>query len=274
MPRWQPSRAIDIDASGKGKAAFVNRVRAFVNRAAALPGFPALPASAVVAIGLATVVGAFGTGQMPLHIRLTFWTMLIGLNAVAWQAWFACTVRYPTDWTRSALIGAVIINLPLPFEIRLLLRTVGVDGGMDPMTGWAKALTISGLILIVALVVRRRPPEDTKRLAVRPGGLLARAGAPSLDAVLAIASEDHYCRVKLADGRTPLIHYRFRDALEEVSACDGFQVHRSYWVANTGVVGATRTGRAWRLLLADGSAVPVSARCVPEARSRGWLARS
>ena len=252
----------------------MNLGKAFVNRAYALPGFPVLPASALVAIGLATVVGAFGTGQMPFPARLGFWTALIGLNALLWQAWFAATISGADDWNRSALIGGILLNLPLPFEIGALLRAFGVNAPIDPLGGWAKALAISALILAVAIVARRSIRGDVRPTAIKPGGLLARAGAPSPDAVLAIRSEDHYCRVSLSDGRAPLIHHRFRDALGEVAGCDGFRVHRSYWVANAGVVGATRNGRAWRLILADGSKVPVSARSIPEARSRGWLARS
>jgi hypothetical protein len=259
-------------AAGR-KAAFVNIGKGFVNRASALPGFPVLPASALVAIGLATVVGAFGTGQMPLPTRLGFWTALIGLNALLWQAWFAVTVRGPDDWNRSALIGGILLNLPLPFEIGLLLRAFGVSARIDPVGGWAKALAISALILAIAIVARRSLRRDPIPATIKPGGLLARAGAPSPDAVHAIGSEDHYCRVHLSDGRAPLIHHRFRDALDEVAGCDGFQVHRSHWVASAGVVGAERSGRAWRLTLADGSKVPVSARCIPEARARGWLAR-
>lgn len=269
-----PLAALGRKQAGRRKAAFVNMGKGFVNRASALPGFPVLPASALVAIGLATVVGAFGTGQMPFLSRLGFWTALIGLNALLWQAWFAATVRGRGDWNRSALIGGVLLNLPLPFEITLLLRAFGVDARIDPIGGWAKALAISALILAIAVVARRSFRNEAKPATIKPGGLLARAGAPSPDAVLAIRSEDHYCRVQLSDGRAPLIHHRFRDALGEVAGCDGFQVHRSYWVASAGVVRAVRDGRAWRLVLADGSAVPVSARCVPEARSRGWLART
>ena len=35
--------------------------------------------------------------------------------------------------------------------------------------------------------------------------------------------------------------------------------------------GAVREGRRWRLVLADGARIPVSARFAGAARSRGWL---
>lgn len=255
------------------KTVFANRVFSFVKRARRLPGFPSLPVGSAIAIVLTTTVGAFGTGRMPLLLRLQFWIALVGFNAILWQLWFAYSVHQAKDWTRSAVIGAVLLNLPLPFEITLLLKMLGISSGTDLLGGWIKALTISAAILLLVLVAKRVPMPTTQSSTIEPGGLLARAGAPSPGALVAIRSEDHYCRVQLSDGRAPLIHYRFRDALQEISRCDGVQVHRSHWVANTAVVRAVRIGRRWSLFLVDGTEVPVSARFVPLARSNGLLAR-
>jgi hypothetical protein len=105
-----------------------------------------------------------------------------------------------------------------------------------------------------------------------PHGLLARAGVTP-EARASIQAEDHYCRVHRADGSSALVHYRFADALAEVAALDGAQVHRGIWVAAAALRGVVREQRRWRLLLADGSSVPVSSSRVAEARTRGWLKR-
>ncbi|WP_431358382.1 LytTR family DNA-binding domain-containing protein [Sphingomonas echinoides] len=68
-----------------------------------------------------------------------------------------------------------------------------------------------------------------------------------------------------------LIHYRFKDAVMDLGDRHGVQVHRSAWVANSGVVGAQRDGRRWSLKLADGTIVPVSETSVALCRARGWL---
>ena len=103
--------------------------------------------------------------------------------------------------------------------------------------------------------------------------MLAKAGVVAPDQVLAIRAEDHYCRAYLSGGRNALIHHRFSDALEEMADADGEQVHRGAWIANSGVARAERNGRAWRLVLPDGTAIPVSAKHAPRARARGWLNR-
>ena len=258
-------------------AGFAKHARNFANRVSALPGFPILPVATFAAAVLMTIVGAFGTGEMPLAIRAGFWAVLLGWNLLKWQGWFALLVRRPDDWPRASAIGTVIINLPLPFEIALTLRLFGIDVAPDPSQTWAKALAISGVVFLVLFIagVRRRaaPVDKADRIvpAVMPDGLLARAGITDPAALRAIEAEDHYCRLHLSGGRSILILHRFGDALAEVADFDGTQVHRGAWVSSLAVTGAERDGRRWQLVLIDGARIPVSARFAAAARARGWL---
>ena len=102
-------------------------------------------------------------------------------------------------------------------------------------------------------------------------GILFRAGVRDLADVQAVTAEDHYCRFHLAGGAKPLVLARFADVLAELTGIDGEQVHRGAWIAAASVDGAMREGRAWRLVLADGTRLPVSASYVAAVRARGWL---
>ena len=263
--------SLRIRASAR-KPNYAKRVAPFVNRVAALPGFRALAVGSLAAIALTTLVGAFGTGAIPTGPRLLFWTALVGTNAVLWQLWFAWRVRAPGDWSKAALVGAFLINAPLPFEISFFLRLCGIEQAADPVTSWAKALAISAAIVVMVMALRSRSPQVAQ--AIRPGTLLAKAGAAAADELLAIRAEDHYCRVCLAGGRTLLVQHRCADALGEVAQLDGAQVHRSVWVANRGFERARRSGRRWHLVLPDGTELPVSANSVAAVRARGWLNRA
>jgi hypothetical protein len=263
-------------AAGSRNGAFAKRVRRFANRAGALPGFPMLPVAGAAAALLMVVVGAFGTGQLPLATRAGFWAVLMAWNVVKWQLWFVFTVRSHRDWTRAVLVGTPLLNLPLPFEITLALRLFGITVSPRGLPYvWIDALAISAAIFTVIYLARRRyraaPAPVTT--AIIPGGLLAKAGVACPTALHAIRAEDHYCRLFLADGRTSLVHHRFGDALVELAAIDGGQVHRGAWAASAGVVAAERDGRAWRLVLAGGTRLPVSSRFVADLRARGWLNR-
>ena len=264
-------------AAAVRNGAFAKRVRRFANRARALPGFPMLPVCGAAAVLVMVVVGAFGTGRLPLPIRTGFWTVLMAWNVVKWQLWFVVTVRSHRDWTRAVLVGTLLLNLPLPFEITLALRLFGITVSPRGLSHvWIDALAISAAIFAVIYLARRRyrPARLALAPAIVPGGLLAKAGVACPAALHAIRAEDHYCRLFLADGRAPLVHHRFGDALSEVAALDGRQVHRGAWAANAGVVAAERDGRAWRLVLASGTRLPVSPRFVADLRAMGWLNRA
>ena len=275
MPSARPAFRLPSAARNAG---FAKHARNFANRALALPGFPVLPIAGLAAGVVMVVVGAFGTGDMPLAARIAFWAMLLGWNVLKWQIWFAMLVRRPRDWPRAAAIGTIVLNLPLPIEISLSLRLFGVDYAADPSRTWSEALAISAaifLVLIIAGIGRRTTPAatpaQTTPSAVALDGLLDRAGLTDPAALHAIEAEDHYCRLHLTGGRSLLVLHRFGDALAEVADYDGAQVHRGAWVAANGVAGARRDGRRWLLLLADGAEIPVSASFAATARDRGWL---
>jgi hypothetical protein len=259
----------------------------------------------MVVILIAVLAGPFHTAGLPFGSRLLFWTLLIGLNMIKWQIWVArIGARAGDSWQASALVvlsGAILLNLTLPFEINLAYRLVGQTTRIP----WAPLFTMSLMISLgigAAIAVAYRPaatPEaavpPARPLAAAPlaqpeaipaapasglavsgsqaSGLVLRANIASLADIGAIVAEDHYLRLWLADGRTPLVLYRFGDAVRELAGIDGLQVHRGSWVAASAVAGAVREGRRWRLLLASGDSVPVSESFLPDVRARGWLAR-
>jgi hypothetical protein len=248
---------------------FANTARNFANRVGALPGVVPLTASGLAAIVLATITGAFGTIAMAYPARFGFWSLLIGWNIAKWIAWFAWRVRRPQDWRRAAAIGALVINLPLPLEIPLALRLFGLSAAIDPARTWIEAAAISAT-LFVALFLARRPGQ-AKVAVPADTGILFRAGVRDLADVHGLRAEDHYCRVHLAGARSLLVLARFADLRAELAGIDGEQVHRGAWIAAAGMDGAVRGGRAWRLVLSDGTRLPVSDTYLAAVRARGWL---
>ena len=248
---------------------FANAAGNFAKRVAALPGIGPLAVGGIAAIVLATITGAFGTIAMPYPQRLGFWSLLIGWNIAKWSAWFAWRVRAPRDWRRAAAIGAIAINLPLPFEIPVVLRLFGVAAPIDPARVWIEAAAIS--LTLFALLLLARRSRHPKAAAPAETGILFRAGIRDLAEVHAVRAEDHYCRIHLAGGRSLLVLARFADLRAELAGVDGEQVHRGAWIAAAGMDGAVREGRAWRLVLADGTRLPVSDSRAAAVRERGWL---
>lgn len=243
------------------------------------------------AVIIASLAAPFGTAGLGLPARLLFWTLLIGFNTLKWQFWYQRVLpRVGPGWQAAALLvvaGAILLNITLPFEIMLAYALVGQQVAMAWAPTFIVALVIS-LAVGAAIAVARAPtvaPELAAPVAdtvadappaappAAPSGLALRAGLPDLAGLRTVTAEDHYLRLWLADGRSPLVLYRLGDALLELAAVDGMQVHRGAWVAAAAVRGATRDGRRWRLLIEGGAMVPVSESFLPAVRARGWLAR-
>ncbi|WP_426168485.1 LytTR family transcriptional regulator DNA-binding domain-containing protein [Sandarakinorhabdus sp. DWP1-3-1] len=258
-------------------------LRVAANRLPAIAARPPLSIG-LVAVLLCVVATPFGTAALPVAERALFWALLIGVNIAKWQLWYRHVAgRAGPGWQAAVLMvvaGAILLNATLPLELGLAFRLVGMAVTVAWAPTFVSAMAVSLAIGAgIAVALRRAPDVPTGGQASlpaavpAPGSLAARAGLPDLRQVRVVVAEDHYLRLRLADGRTSLVLYRFGDALRELAALDGEQVHRSTWVAAAAVTGAVRDGRRWRLVLADGTTTPVSASFVAAARARGWLAR-
>jgi hypothetical protein len=87
--------------------------------------------------------------------------------------------------------------------------------------------------------------------------------------LLALESEDHYLRIVTTKGSS-LILMRLLDAMGELAADQGMQVHRSWWVAYAAVVAIKRDGGRTSLVLSNEQIIPVSRTYLAEVRSARW----
>lgn len=235
-------------------------------------------AGSLFAVVACVLAGPFGTHALPLPNRLVFWLVLIGWNSLKWWLWYGWVgprITSRRGAVLAALGGALLLNATIPLEIDLMFRAVGQPQELPWLGLYLTALLIGGSLSALLAALGRRPAGvDVAAPPVsnaEPGLLAIRAHLPDLSGVLMAAAEDHYLRLVLADGRRPLVLFRLGDALGELAAEDGLQVHRSAWVAQRHVAGARRDGRRWLLQLADGSEQTVSETYLPAVRAAGWL---
>ena len=230
-----------------------------------------------------TIVDAFGVSTaFGSVLALAFWGALVGVNMLGWFAWRRSLPSKRDDPGRMAL-GALLLNLLLAIEVPLLYRLMGrADASVD-WKPFVYGLLVTGFVMVLLRATRARhtlaaQDSDVEDTACSPAtptasfGILARAGIDPAD-LLSVRAEDHYCRLAVRGGGTQLVHYRFRDAVGDLSDMQGAQVHRGAWVADCAITGSERIGRRWSLHLTDGSRVPVSETSVALCRARGWLER-
>lgn len=250
----------------------------------------------IIASVAVAIAGPFGTIAFPIELRLPYWFGLIAVNMVKWTLWFRIGGHFlgwrPRAMMILALTGVVVVNLPLPLEVWVANQAVGGSGSLPywAIYSSAAAMGLTATAGIAALRWLRQADRHAARVTAQEadpiaeegcatalsldmptGSLLTRAGVADAGQVMAVEAEDHYLRLHLTDGRKPLVLYRLRDALSELSHLDGEQVHRGYWVAGRAVRGLERReGRKWALRLECGLLVPVSATFMPMVRKRGW----
>ena len=112
-------------------------------------------------------------------------------------------------------------------------------------------------------VVTTKAAESTSREAADDQrGFLSRLPASIGQDIVCLMAELHYLRVVTSKGQS-LVLYNLRDAIAELSPEAGIQTHRSYWAAFDHVVKRITSDGQTRLVMDDGSEVPVSRRRAP-----------
>lgn len=246
--------------------------------------WPLLAVLVASAALITSVSGAFGTMGMPIGDRLALFGSVIALNAVKWLAWDRMLARLWAGrraWLLGGFAGALILNLSLPFELRLAYSALGQDGTIPYLPVYLLAVLIALAVHVSVFVVigamsgsaEAAPAVSSAPAPAALPAVLARAGVNDPALLLGVAAEDHYLRLHLGDGRSPLLLYRFGDAVAELAPLGGYQVHRGAWVARGGIAAAFREGRKWRLRLTNGAVLPVSDRYLAQLRAAGVLGR-
>jgi hypothetical protein len=105
------------------------------------------------------------------------------------------------------------------------------------------------------------PPQS------EPPGFLKASRLGQDAPIWAIKAEEHYIRIWSATG-TDLVRYRFADAIAELAAANGGQIHRSWWINWESAAGWRERGRALEITLCNGLLVPVSLAYKAEALGR------
>lgn len=243
---------------------------------------------------LASVVGfmgPFGTyNDEGLVSRIVhWWQLLMGAYVLIRPSVIGLGhIAKKTDLPKQPVIfwGVVVLTVPLS----ILWRNIGQDEFRE-LDGYAGLLPFSLLCALAVLGVSKWALHADKRLratraptahppspwdeSVKSGkasepALRKRLSLGFVGDIIALQSEDHYVRVH-SEKSSELILIRLRDAVAEMDGADGWQVHRSWWVARNGIVRATPSGRSWALTLKNDSKALVARDMIERLKAAGVL---
>ncbi|CDZ25366.1 LytTR family DNA-binding domain-containing protein [Neorhizobium galegae] len=233
---------------------------------------------------LFVVTGPYGTFErMTLGIRLGYWLIV---HAVTWSIAICFALmaeillrRHLNHTLARMTIGSLVAALPIGFALGAI--DFAFFGHWTNMgNGFHRALfalPLCALFCLLTYMAMHRQIAEVSASALPPASALAPAASePEIltrlkpqnrGAILRLSVEDHYTDVVTSRGHE-LILLRFADALKELGATPGLQVHRSHWVADAHVERLKRDGGRLVLVMKDGTEIPVSRTYADAVRAR------
>ena len=220
---------------------------------------------------------AFDSEEIPALPRYLYWLAALvggGVIAALIEPWIARL--FPGRPRLFALAQLVAMTPPITLWIAILPMVLWADPFRVERLYWTmpSVVTVNIGVIGLAWIARaafRRPSRPATN-GLPPSAIRAKL-PPRLarSRLIAVQAEDHYLRIR-TDAGSDLVLMRFSDALEALAPSDGFQTHRSWWVARTGVEIARWKGGRGELVLSDGSTAPVSRTYAAVLKGTDWAA--
>jgi hypothetical protein len=242
-----------------------------------------------ISVGLGIIfawLGVYGTSDIPFPERIVYWSGLIALGSVAAMVINPLVFERWMVGSHPALqIAAVSCVISIPITIGLVAIEYASDGTISQPGWWWEqfgyVLVISGLLTTGGWALDRlgekspAAPTPTGSPAAAPAAMSLffadRLTAKFRTATIyAVSAEDHYLRVHTSAGET-MILMRLADAIRELTALEGLQPHRSWWVARQGLADVSRGDGRVTLKLKSGVEAPVSRANLKLLKDAGWL---
>ncbi len=221
-----------------------------------------------------TITGPYNTINLPLHWRFIYWTGLCFagcLGAMAAEPILSKAgikaPRISIVVLQSILASIVVTTFLIAFEM-FQTRPIRIGNIAKVFFYvWVIGITITGIAHLTEassnnknMTERSERPSIFERLKPQ-----LRSGT-----IYALSAEDHYVRVITSNGED-LILMRLSDAIKELGALKGLQVHRSWWVAEGGVKFASKANNKISLELHSGQIAPVSRSNTKSVKEAGWI---
>ncbi|RAK67460.1 LytTR family DNA-binding domain-containing protein [Phenylobacterium kunshanense] len=234
---------------------------------------------AIVVGAFLAFIGAFGSGGMPMGLRVPFMIAISFVGTVLGQTAYLSVEQVPwvaARWWRIGLFSGLAMCVPMGLFVWSVVGMLegprrGFDVSELPAYVGVSLVTSLFFCVTVAWAHTLAPERGQGEVAAAPPKFLERLPLKLRGAaVWAVEAEDHYLRLHTSKGQD-LILLRLADAISELEGIEGMQVHRSWWVAREAIADARRADGRATLTLKDGSEVPVSRTYAGLLRDRGWI---
>lgn len=213
------------------------------------------------------VLGPFETAALPIGPRFAYWAICISTGWISVLVLLILILRNPRldEWHSALRVGLAVSLASLPiglvvFKVEWLIR--GNQLGAAAMLNVFFVCVLIGSLMYMRVSTRLGVSQPTPA----PVAFFKRLGFDLGQDLISLSTQDHYVEVTTQKG-TALILIRFQDALAELGAYGGVQIHRSHWVALDALRRLKRLDGKLVVELADGRSLPVSRTYAQSVRS-------
>lgn len=223
-------------------------------------------------------LGPFGTYIMPTGMRYAYWIIfgIVGYGltrpSIHFIIWFADIIPMP-KWF-AGLLGCMLGALPFTLLVAYMIAGLKWDWSVISSNYallYVQCTVLAFGIYMVMNIIFKYDDEitDAKTIEDKLSKTIMQNSRSKLHEYLppsfpreidALQSEDHYVHVYAHDDsgdHKEMILMRLSDAIKFLDG-DGFQVHRSWWIARHAATDYTRDGRKHYFTLKNGQKVPIS----------------
>ncbi len=218
-----------------------------------------------------TIMLPFGVDrQLGVFGRLAYWAGVV-FTTYSMGAIINSYLRIRYRHQISRFVLCVLVSIATGIVVTITVVTINIIA-LDYLPRGTEAVMYVasiGAIAIIVAVLFFLLTQATVDQSDQPPRILDRLPFEKRGALLSLTVEDHYVRVTTTKG-TEVILMRLRDAILETAPTDGFQVHRSHWVANDAIAALQRDGDRTVLKLRNDDLVPVSRRYLSTLKDAGF----
>ncbi len=230
----------------------------------------------VILIGLVMAfLGPFGTYAMPSGLRIAYWMVfgIVGYLLFRPMAIMAHGLRdiIPMPIWAAELLGCMLAGIPFSFLVAFMIAGMQWDWVIIMRHYGLLYVQCSalgfGIYLFMRVIFDRIEKDetimpDTREDQATPSQSALHEYLPAdfPKQIDALQSEDHYIHVYAHDAcgvRKEMILMRLSDAINFLNG-DGFQTHRSWWIARHAATDYSRDGRKHYFTLQNGQKIPIS----------------
>jgi len=212
--------------------------------------------------------GPFGTFEaLPNGFRLVYWALIV-LSTSILALWAQMLIKV-RNWTAPIIIVLVSAVFGLFAALLVILLSLTL---LPPIQSYPGHIALFGYSFPSAMIVflfsalLSRADASAPKTSQRPSLFARLEKHPNAQQILSLSAQDHYVEV-ITELGSELCLIRLNDAIAETKPLEGFQIHRSHWVAKSAVEKLEVKGSSGQVRLHDGRALKVSQSRLTEFRA-------